>query len=86
MLTYFEAYRNVFLLVDALDESPKECNARQYIFEYLIRLSQKTQNVKFFITSRELPNIRATTEILGALPFAIASRFIDIDIRRYIAT
>lgn len=63
MLAYFEAFRNVFLLIDALDDCPGS-NARQSVFEYLIRVLQRAPNVKVFATSRELPDIRVSTERL----------------------
>ncbi|KAK3613761.1 hypothetical protein LTR56_027692 [Elasticomyces elasticus] len=85
LITCFQSYNEVFLLVDALDESPEDGDVRHEMFECLARLSQKVHQVKIFATSRELPDIRQSMASLGAEPIAIAVRLVDEDIRRYMA-
>ncbi|KAK3615213.1 hypothetical protein LTR22_027516 [Elasticomyces elasticus] len=86
LLACFQSYDEVFLLVDALDESPDDSDVRHEMLEFLTWLSQRAHQVKIFATSREMPDIRQSMTRLGAEPTAIAARSVDEDIRRYMAT
>ncbi|KAI5365823.1 putative NACHT nucleoside triphosphatase, P-loop containing nucleoside triphosphate hydrolase [Septoria linicola] len=83
LLSSFQANRETFLLIDALDECPENNDGRYGVVQCLTRLLQRAQNVKVCVTSRELPNIRESMAELGALPQAIDSHVVDQDIRRY---
>lgn len=70
LLACFEAYHKVFLVVDALDECPEDHDFRYSVLECLIRLSHKAQQVKVFVTSRELPDIMESQRRVEALRVA----------------
>jgi hypothetical protein len=86
LLSCFESYDEVFLLIDALDECPEESDVRHNMLECLARLSQKAHHVKIFATSRKLLDIRESMVRLGATPMSIATHSVDVDIRQYMAT
>lgn len=86
LLSCFESYEKVFLLVDALDECPEDGDVRHTMLECLARLSQGGPHVRILTTSREVPDIRESMTRLGATPISIATRSVDVDIRQYMAT
>ncbi|GIZ48213.1 hypothetical protein CKM354_001128200 [Cercospora kikuchii] len=86
LLACFEAYDTVFLLLDALDESPEDDDVRCGLLEWIVRASQKTSNVQIFATGRKISDIEGSMAKISAEPIAIAPRAVDVDIRRYIAT
>jgi ankyrin repeat domain-containing protein 50 len=81
----FQSYDEVLLLIDALDECPEDEDVRLEMMECLMRLSQKAINVKIFVTSRELPDIRQSMARLGAAPIAAAAKSVNEDIQQYTA-
>ena len=79
------SYQGVFLLVDALDESPETNQTRQTLLSALERLDSKLSNLRIFVTSREQDNIQATMEALQAESISMSSKNIDPDIRKHVA-
>ncbi|KAK4901068.1 hypothetical protein LTR49_027331 [Elasticomyces elasticus] len=86
LLSCFQSYEEVFLLIDALDECPQDGDVRQTMLECLAHLSRKAPQVKIFATSRELLDIRQCMARLEAEPMTIAARAVDDDIRKYTTT
>lgn len=84
LLSCFQSYEKVFLLVDALDECPEANDVRQKILECLARLSQKAHHVRIFATSRELSDIHETMVKLGAEPLPIVTLYVNNDICKYV--
>nr|POE59396.1 isoform 2 of ankyrin repeat domain-containing protein 50 [Quercus suber] len=80
----FEAYDEVFLLIDALDECPESEDVRHSTLECLAGLLQRAPRLKILATSRELPDIRTSMTVLRSEEMRLVSRFIDADIRRYV--
>ncbi|KAK3669523.1 hypothetical protein LTR78_010577 [Recurvomyces mirabilis] len=86
LLSSFQSYSTVFLLIDALDECPQDNDVRLIMLECLTRLSQKAPHVKIFITSRDSPNIRQSMAALGIESMAVGTHPVNEDIRRHVAT
>ncbi|GIZ49344.1 hypothetical protein CKM354_001237600 [Cercospora kikuchii] len=82
----FEAYDQIYLCIDALDECPEDSNLLHNMIEYLQRLSQTRENVKFLLTSRDLPHIRSAMNRLGVESVNISTQATDEDIRQYVIT
>lgn len=82
----FEAYDEVFLMLDALDEAPEDNDNRHKLFTWLEDISQTAEHVKILATSRELPDIRDGMAKLAARRMPIPSSPVNEDIRRYTVT
>ncbi|RMY70463.1 hypothetical protein D0862_14748 [Hortaea werneckii] len=82
LLLSLRAYDQVFLALDALDESPEENDTRQMMLEQLERLVQNTTNVKLLATSREVRDIQESMGMLKAKRINVADSKVDKDIRR----
>ncbi|PIA90941.1 Serine/threonine-protein phosphatase 6 regulatory ankyrin repeat subunit A [Cercospora beticola] len=82
----FEAYDQIYVCVDALDECPEDYDRLHKMIECLQRLSQTGQNVKFLLTSREMPHIRSAMIRLGAESVNIPTQATNEDIRQYVTT
>ena len=85
LLASVRSCSQVYLIMDALDECPKDCDARQRVLERIERLTQEASNLKIFATSRELPAIRESMEALGSQLLRIATSSVDADIQFWIA-
>ena len=85
LLASVRSCSKVYLIMDALDECPKDCDARQRVLERIERLTQEASNLKIFATSRELPAIRESMEALGSQLLRIATSSVDADIQFWIA-
>ena len=66
--------------------SPESGGDRQNVLQNLERLSQKSSNFRFLMTSRELGDLRRSMSGLGADTLPIASRCVDADISQYLST
>ena len=86
LLSSIKSYNKVFLVLDALDECPEGGEVRQNVLERLEGLSQRAPNLRIFVTSRELRDVRESMEMLGADAVAIDARSVDADIRKYVST
>jgi hypothetical protein len=84
LLSSVKQHDEVFLLLDALDECPEDDEARQNVLDCLHRLTQGANNVKIFATSRQLLEIKASMENLGANSVSIDTGAVDADIGRYV--
>jgi len=84
LFSCLEAYKEVFLLMDALDECPKIDDTRQAALEWLATLTKRAPHLKCLVTSREEPDIRETMELMGAEVLHVDSVAVDTDIRHYI--
>ncbi len=74
----------VYLLFDAFDECPEDADSRQHMMDLLLRLSQKANNLKIFATSRQLLDIKASTEDLNVVSLSVNTSLVNVDIKRYI--
>jgi ankyrin repeat domain-containing protein 50 len=83
MLACIQPYDELFLVLDALDECPEGNEVRQNVLEGLERVTQKAGNVRMFITSREVTDVRDSMQTLGAISISLAARSVDADIQRY---
>ena len=86
LLACVESYDELFVLMDALDESPEDGEVRQRMLGGLERIAQQAPNVRMFVTSREVTEVRESMQILGAEPISIVVRLVDVDIQRYLST
>ncbi|KAI7718814.1 hypothetical protein KC353_g3481 [Hortaea werneckii] len=86
LLLSLRAYDQVFLALDALDESPEENDTRQTMLEQLETLVRKASNVKLLATSREVRAIQESMEILRTECINVADSKVDKDIRKFVAS
>lgn len=85
LLSCIASYDEIFVILDALDESPEAGDVRQGILTRLARLGRKAPpQLKILVTSRKLPDIGASMAAMGAVPIPVATRAVDADIQRYI--
>ena len=80
-----EAYDEVFVLLDALDECPETSDIRQRMLEQVEGLAQHAPNLKILATSRELPDIGESMGKLETRQIAIATSAVDADIGKYVS-
>ncbi|MCJ1313782.1 hypothetical protein MMC25_007462 [Agyrium rufum] len=80
-----ETHDKVFLLLDALDESPEAGGTRQEMMGRVEGLAQRAPKLKIFATSRELPDIRESMEMLKVGQIAIVTQAVDADIGKYVS-
>ena len=85
LLSSLTSYRQVFLMLDAVDESPEDADVRQRVLEGVEELTQKISNVKILATSRPLRDVRESMETLKADQISVASSSVDLDIGKYVA-
>ncbi|GAB1739832.1 hypothetical protein NU219Hw_g4767t1 [Hortaea werneckii] len=86
LLLSLQTYDQVFLALDALDESPEENDTRQTMLEQLERLVQNASNVKLLATSREVHDIQESMGMLKAERINVADSKVDEDIRKYVVS
>ncbi|KAI6911953.1 hypothetical protein KC318_g4774 [Hortaea werneckii] len=86
LLLSLQAYDQVFLTLDALDESPEENDTRQTMLEQLETFMQNASNVKLLATSREVRGIQESMEMLKAERINVADSKVDKDIRKYVVS
>lgn len=86
LLLSLQAYDQVFLALDALDESPEENDTRQTMLEQLERLVQNASNVKLLATSRKVRDIQESMEMLRTECINVADSKVDKDIRKYVVS
>ncbi|KAI6855500.1 hypothetical protein KC343_g118 [Hortaea werneckii] len=84
LLLSLQAYDQVFLALDALDESPEENDIRQAMLEELETLVQNASNVKLLATSREARDIQESMSMLKAQRINVADSKVDKDKRKYV--
>lgn len=80
-----EAYDIVFLVLDALDESPDDDDVRHDVLDGVERLCQCLPNLKIVATSRDVRDVRETMAVLSADSVDIATSAVNADIRRYVS-
>jgi hypothetical protein len=49
-------------------------------------LARRAANVKMFVTSREVTDVREPMVMLGANPVPIAVRSVDADVQKYVSS
>lgn len=78
--------REVFVVIDALDESPDRDNLRHRteVCDGLIRVTEANDNIHFLITSRDEPDIREFMSSWYADPMSISSKAVDKDIEQFV--
>ncbi|KAI7158046.1 hypothetical protein KC349_g5195 [Hortaea werneckii] len=86
LLLSLQAYDQVFLALDALDESPEENDIRQTMLEQLEKLVQNASKVKLLATSREVRDIQESMGMLKAERINVADSKVDKDIRKYVVS
>lgn len=79
-----ESYDKVFLMLDALDESPGESDIRSNLLSRLERLAHDARNVSIFATSRETPDLREAMESLETAQIDVPMDSVNIDIQQYV--
>jgi Cdc6-like AAA superfamily ATPase len=85
VITCAKLYKTVYIVLDALDESPSDMDARYEMLQGLERLIAGTSSIKVLATSRELRDIRETMEIIQAQFVPIATSAVDADIELYVS-
>lgn len=86
LLLSFEAYHEIFLVIDALDECPEGGDVRHDMLECLAGLSQRAPQLKILATSRELPDIRESMAALRSEAMPLTADSVNVDIQQYVAT
>lgn len=79
------SFRTIYLMLDALDESPEENDARNTMLEHLEKLTSKVSSIKIFATSRELRDIRQAMDTIKIQSVKIEAAAVDDDIVRYVS-
>nr|POE51822.1 ankyrin repeat and sam domain-containing protein 6 [Quercus suber] len=79
------AYDIVFVMLDALDESSEECDARFSLLDCLGRLAHDAPKVKIFATSREVCDVSDAMEDLEAHKLSMVSSEVNADIQTYVS-
>lgn len=79
------SFDDVFIMLDALDESPEADDSRRDVLDLLDRLTQGAPNLKIFATSRPERSIDESMGGLGAESLAANIRAVDADIRLYVS-
>lgn len=85
VVSSIRSFNDVYIMLDALDESPETGDARQSVLEVLGRLTIEATQLKIFATSREVRSIAAAMRTLRADILAADTRAVDTDIRSYVA-
>lgn len=85
LLASISSWNVVFLFLDALDECPEEHDVRQGVLERIEMLTSHAPNLNIFATSRELPEIRESMDVLGFESLRVATSAVDADIQIYVA-
>lgn len=85
LLAVLNTYDTVFISLDALDECPEEAGARSRLFDGLDYLAREAPNVKFSMTSREIPDISDYLERLPAARLPVMTLAVNHDIESYVA-
>lgn len=85
LLALINSYKELFLIIDALDECPESGDCRQKVLEFLRKILQQAPNPQILTTSRELPDIKLSMEISGSFSLSIAEHSVNGNIRRYVA-
>jgi len=84
LLRAVEAFKEVFLLLDALDECPDTNDIRQGVLHGLERLMQRTSKLRVLATSREVSDVRESMRVLRAEVLAIPTQMVDKDIQKWV--
>lgn len=84
LLSSITQYDEVCLLLDALDECPEDDDTRQDVLDLLQQLAQATNNLRLFITSRQLQDIQSSMIDLTAYPMSVDTDAVDTDIEKYV--
>lgn len=79
------SYDTVFLHLDALDECPEGEDVRQKVLDGVQQILARAPNIRMFVTSRDVPDIRSRMEEFGAIQLSIATQTVDADIGRYVS-
>lgn len=83
LLTAIQACSKLYLVLDALDESPVDHDVRQNVLEGLERLVCDVYHVQVLVTSREVTQVRESMNVVGARPISIATSAVNSDIKKY---
>lgn len=77
-----QRYRDLFVIVDALDECPKD--NRVEMIEFLSLISQGQTSTKVFVTSRREIDIVRAFDNSGTTPIQIEAKSTAKDIQKYV--
>lgn len=84
LLSSLRSYDNVFIVLDALDESPEDDASRETVLRGVQTLTENAPNLKLLATSRELQDVRDSMADIGADPLAVPTSTVNADIRKYV--
>ena len=88
LLTVIRSYPNVFIVLDALDESPADASGistiRDILLAQLEQLATDAPQVKYLLTSRDLPGIRRQMTRLSAYQVSMEVESVNRDIEKYV--
>jgi hypothetical protein len=85
LLASIRSWNLVFLFLDALDECTEEHDVRQGVLERIEMLTSHAPNLNIFATSRELPEIRESMDVLGFESLRVTTSAVNADIQIYVA-
>lgn len=87
LISIAQSWQTVYLVIDALDESPDDDDdARYTMLQGLEKLSSAVPSLKIFATSREVREIKEAMEEIGAWSVPLAISAVNADIMRYVAS
>lgn len=85
LVTMIDQHDQVYLLFDALDESPEEQKTRQHVLDKVAWLLHKTANSKLLATSRPEHDIQAFIEDQQFVSVSLKTKLVDTDIKSYVS-
>lgn len=86
LLSSIKSFDVVFLMADALDECPENDDIRHNLLRCLAELSCQAPNLRIFVTSQDVPNIRWSLEDQGYVPLPADADSVNRDINKYLST
>ncbi|KAK5711420.1 hypothetical protein LTR15_012493 [Elasticomyces elasticus] len=76
--------RRIFVVIDALDESPDTQDHRDAVYKGLSRLAERCNDLHFLITSRRYADVEGFMKAWGASFVEITMAFVNEDIKSFV--
>ncbi|KAK4896470.1 hypothetical protein LTR27_005686 [Elasticomyces elasticus] len=76
--------RNVFVVVDGLDESPDTLDDRVAVFDGLSRVTESFDDLHLLITSRSNADVQRFMQAWGASSVQVTAKFVNEDIKSFV--
>ena len=86
LMSIFLAFGTCFVVIDALDECPKEHSNRSDILDGLARLASRSDVLNLLVASRKEPDIENHDLVKAAVAVPVDDRRVDEDIAVYVTS